>query len=144
MSRAFFIAGTDTDVGKTTIAASLVHEHDVRSSFDKICWASLGQDPAVRDLQNSIHFQLRKHMLPEHAKEQIEVVQALKDAAAATLVLLILDDVWDSAIEKHFDCIDPTTESRLFVTTRVRGLLKHSNEVGLSPPLATLPPPAAQ
>ena len=66
-------------VGKTTIAASLVHEHDVQSSFDKICWVSLGQDPAVRDVQNSIHFQLRKHMLPEHAKEQIEVVQALKD-----------------------------------------------------------------
>jgi hypothetical protein len=118
-------------VGKTTIAASLVYEHDVRSSFDTIAWVSLGQEPSVRELQNSIHFQLCKHDLPEQAKEQHAIFQALKDAAAGTNILLVLDDVWESAMEKPFNCIDPTTPSRLFVTTRIRGLLKHSAEVEL-------------
>jgi hypothetical protein len=116
-------------VGKTTITALLVHEPDVRSSFEKIVWVSIGQEPDVRELQNSIHFQLCNYNLPEH--EAHETAQVLKDAAAGTELLLVLDDVWDSAMEKPFNCIDPSTSSRLLVSTRIRGLLWNSTEVEL-------------
>ena len=118
-------------VGKTTIAASLVHESDVRSSFTKIAWVAVGQEPDVRELQSSIHFQLSKHHLPEQAKEQDERLQALKDAAAGTKVLLVLDDVWDSSMEKLLNCIDLEAGSCLLVTTRVRKLLTKSTDIEL-------------
>ena len=38
-------------VGKTTIAAALVHDEVVRASFENIVWVSVGQEPDIRELQ---------------------------------------------------------------------------------------------
>ena len=38
-------------VGKTTIAAALVHDEEVRETFAKIVWVSVGQHPNIRELQ---------------------------------------------------------------------------------------------
>ena len=43
-------------VGKTTIAAALIEDEDIRKSFDRIVWVSVGQEPDIRELQDSIHF----------------------------------------------------------------------------------------
>ena len=53
--------------GKTTIAAAVVKSSMVRESFDKIVWVSLGQDPNLRQLQESIHVQLTREHVPETA-----------------------------------------------------------------------------
>jgi hypothetical protein len=126
-------------VGKTTIVASLVRDLDARSAFDKAVWVSIGQEPDVRELQNSIHVQLCGRALPEEAKDQDAIGQALKNAAAGAKVLLVLDDIWDSAMEEPFSCVDPATVSRLLVTTRVRGLLRNSTDIEL----CVLPPDEA-
>ena len=47
-------------VGKTTIAAALVADVEILSSFEKIVWVSVGQEPDFRELQDSIHHQLTK------------------------------------------------------------------------------------
>ena len=83
-------------VGKTTIAAALVHEVEVRSSFEKIVWVSVGQEPDIRELQDSIHFQLTKSFLPEDKTHDSEVPQVLRDAAKGVKLLLVLDDIWSA------------------------------------------------
>ena len=45
---------------------------------------------------------------------------------------VVLDDVWHSAHEKQLNCIDTNTASKLFVTTRIRGLLKGCDEISLN------------
>ena len=56
---------------------------------------------------------------------------ALKDASAGKRWLVVLDDVWDSSHEKLLNCVDDSTPSTLFVTTRIRGLLKGCDEISL-------------
>ena len=118
-------------IGKTTIAAALVHDHEVRSSFEKIVWVSLGQDPNLRTLADSIHYQLTKQGLAEDIKDERDALDAIRDAAKDKKVLLVLDDVWNPSHEKPLNCIDPNGASRLLVTTRIRGLLKNSQEVSM-------------
>ena len=93
-------------VGKTTIAAALVHDEEVRQSFDRIVLVSVGQEPNVREFQESIHLQLTKQQLPDAAKNDAMVITALRDAAKGMKVLLVLDDVWDPKHEKPLNFID--------------------------------------
>ena len=116
-------------VGKTTIAAALVHDEVVRASFEKIVWVSVGQEPDIRELQESIHGQMTGEVIPPSAATLELVQRALRDAAKKSKTLLVLDDVWDPKHEKPLNCIDPDNVSRLLVTTRIRGLLKNASEV---------------
>ena len=116
-------------VGKTTIAAALVVDEDIRLFFDKIVWESLGQEPDLREHQSSMHYQLTGQELPDSVKSDREIMGALKDTAADKNVLLVLDDVWDPQHEKALNFLDMDNDSRLLVTTRIRGLLKNSAEV---------------
>ena len=127
-------------VGKTTIAVALVNDQDIRKFFPLIVWASIGQDPDSRELQESIHEQLAGTGIPESATSDALRIKAMKDAAMSKTVLLVLDDVWDPIHEKALNCIDTENDSRLLVTTRIRGLLKNSAEVemGVLPPSEAL------
>ena len=116
-------------VGKTTIAVAVVNDEEVLVFFDNVAWVSLGQDPDIWELQSSLHFQLTNKELPDSAKTDREVLAALREAARDSNVLLVLDDVWDPIHEKSLNFIDVNTDSRLLVTTRIRGLLKNSAEV---------------
>jgi hypothetical protein len=116
-------------IGKTTIAAALVHDDAIRSSFQKIVWVSVGQEPDLRELQESIYAELTESAIPDWAATPELVVSALQRAAKDSLLLLVLDDVWDSRVERSLNCIDPDNGSRLLVTTRIRGLLSNTHEV---------------
>ena len=80
-------------MGKTTIAAALVHDEEIRSVFEKIVWVSVGQEPDIRELQSSLHFQLTGNELQESGKSDREVFKAISDAAADMTTLLVLDAV---------------------------------------------------
>jgi hypothetical protein len=118
-------------VGKTTIAAALVNDEDIRSSFEKIVWVSIGQEPDIRELQESLYEQIAGSVIPPDAKTPSLVFKALRDASKGCSMLLVLDDAWDAQTEKSLSCIDPDNSSKLLVTTRIRGLLKNSAEVEL-------------
>ena len=119
-------------VGKTTIAAALVKDPEIRASFEKIVWVSVGQEPDIRELQESIYGQLSDSTIPDSAKTAELVMKALRTAARDQNVLLVLDDVWDPKHEKPLNVIDSdNAASRLLVTTRIRGLLKNASEVGV-------------
>ena len=116
-------------MGKTTIAAALVHDEEIRSTFEKIVWVSVGQEPDIRELQESIHGQMLCEAIPSSATTLELVQKTLRDAAKRAKTLLVLDDVWDPKHEKPLNCIDPDNASRIVVTTRIRGLLKNVAEV---------------
>ena len=105
------------------------------------------------DLQQQGYHQLTQQSLPQSSRETTETQLAeLKKGAAGRTVLLVLDgewclssplliflflrficvsDMWESAHEKAFACIDEKTPSRLLVTTRIKGMLSQSTQVEL-------------
>ena len=58
-------------------------------------------------------------------------LDALKKACKGKRWLVVLDDVWSPKHEKALNCVDEESPSKLFVTTRIRGLLKGCDEVSL-------------
>ena len=118
-------------VGKTTIAATLVHDDQIRAAFSKIVWVSVGQEPDIRELQEAIHEQLLEKGITDSANTLSLVSTALRNAAKGVKVLLVCDDVWDPKHEKPLNCIDGDNGSRLLVTTRIQKLLNNSCEVSV-------------
>lgn len=106
-------------MGKTTIAAALVNDEETRSSFEKIVWVSVGQEPDIRELQDSMHHQLTEQHFPDSVKTDADAMTALRNAAKTSNILLVLDDVWDPKHEKPLNCIDPDNASRLLVEEEV-------------------------
>lgn len=79
-------------VGKTMTAAALVSDEEVRAHFDKICWVSVGQEPDMAALQQTLYRQLVKRPLPESAKNDDKIaLDMLKDAVKEQKVLPWLD-----------------------------------------------------
>ena len=51
-------------VGKTTMAAAVVRDSVVRNAFTRIAWVSVGQTPAIMELQRSLFNQLTGNTMP--------------------------------------------------------------------------------
>ena len=64
---------------------------------------TLGQEPVLRDAENSAHLQLTGRKIAAAAVHlgDEEVFQVLCDSAAGLDVLLVLDDVWKA---EHITC----------------------------------------
>ena len=94
-------------------------------SFDRVCWASIGQTPDAAVLQQSLYKQLVARPLSAAAQtdEQIALSE-LKEAAKDMSVLLMLDDVWDTSSLGPLNFIDDSAAtSAVVVTTRIRSLI---------------------
>ena len=55
------------------MAAALVRDEEVLAAFEKICWVSVGQEPNMPALLNTLHIQLTSKPLPEDAKARTHV-----------------------------------------------------------------------
>lgn len=82
-------------VGKTTVAAALVNDQEMRAAFDKLLWVSVGQEPDVRELQASLLLQTNKQKLSTDVADK-DVVDEIKEATKGLKILLVLDDVWEA------------------------------------------------
>ena len=117
-------------VGKTVTVAALARDDEVRYAFDKICWVSVGQEPDVPALQQTLHIQLVGRPLPEAAQADERVAhEALKEAAGAATVLLVLDDVWLASHATPLNFVQGACRSAVVITTRMRSLLDGASEV---------------
>jgi hypothetical protein len=108
-------------VGKTTMAAAVVRDMTVRSAFERIGWVSVGQTPAVMELQRVLHQQLTAEPLP--VKDGANAASQLQDLQVACIGqrwLIVLDDVWETEHEQMMSCVDADSASKLLVTTRIR------------------------
>ena len=117
--------------GKTVTAAALVFDKTVRARFDVIAFLPFGQAPVLRDLQKMMHFQLVNKTL-DGSLNGDEVLIALRMACKDRKVLCVLDDVWTKEAYQPFArVLDEATDSRLLVTTRVKGLVPGAPEFAL-------------
>ena len=81
-------------VGKTTMAAAVVRDSAVRHAFARIAWVSVGQTPAVMELQRTLYNHLTGATMPveDGATAQTQH-QALATACVGQRWLIVLDDV---------------------------------------------------
>lgn len=95
-----FLAG----VGKTVVAAELIHNPDVIRHFpDGVLWAHLGADPDVRR-------QLRKWAIAlglndselDKASNLGELCDLIAQAIDRRRLLLVVDDVWSTEVGEYF------------------------------------------
>ena len=115
-------------IGKTTMAAALARDGEVRTAFDKICWVSVGQHPNTLALQQTLYVQLVSRQMPGAGRADESVAFGLLKAAAKDMsVLLVLDDVWNAAHTTLLNFIvDSTSRSDVVITTRICSLLDGS------------------
>lgn len=84
-------------VGKTTVAAALAHDEEVRRMFpDGVLFASLGQDPEVLSTVVAWARSMGADDLSD-AETVSEASGRLRAAMMDKRALLILDDVWEAA-----------------------------------------------
>ena len=79
-------------MGKTTVAASVVNDREVRGAFDKILWVSVGQEPDVREHLASLLKQTNEEELKPDLSDR-EALAKVKKVAKGMKLLLVLDDV---------------------------------------------------
>lgn len=108
-------------VGKSTLAAALAHDCQVRRNFpDGIIWIEVGQHPFMTSLQATIGVYFgdsRDNYLNEQSGT-LRLSRVLQDKTA----LIVLDDVWDHKLVEKFPVNG--TPCRLLVTTRSRTVAK--------------------
>lgn len=76
-------------VGKTTLATELVHDEEVRSLFDRICWVSVGQEPDICSLQAKLYRQLVNRPMEQTARDdELIGLGVLVEVAKSMAVLL--------------------------------------------------------
>ncbi len=103
-------------IGKSTIAASLAYDNQIKNSFpDGILWASLGQEP---DLFSLLRGRIQaldedKTFIPINIETALSHFRTLLQNKK---VLLILDDVWDSLHVQPF--MAGNNSCQMLITTR--------------------------
>lgn len=103
-------------VGKTTLAAALAHDPDIKQAFrDGVLWASLGQEPNLFGELTTWGRALGISNLAAHTIE--EATARLTALLRNQRRLLIVDDVWEAAHAVPF--MVGGRECVLLMTTRV-------------------------
>jgi hypothetical protein len=121
-------------IGKTTISTWLVRQPTVRANYNQVVWATFGQTPNIQKVQSLVYLQLTGSDFATNEMSDDEVLQSLKQAFAEKTVLLVLDDVWEWEHADTVCCVDDSTESRVLLSSRVRGVLEGGDIVDISLP----------
>jgi len=116
-------------VGKTTAAAAVLNDDEVRERYEQMVWINVGLSPEIPFLQNLIFHQLTGSDFPSECTREHHYAAALDHAAYGSRVLLVLDDVWDASHVKRLNFLDRDTSSKLIVTTQMEKLLQGKSGV---------------
>jgi hypothetical protein len=115
-------------IGKTTSAAWVCHQAEVRAHFQLICWVTLGQNPVIEKCEQQLYRQLTGEVLSLQLPPE-QRVEKIKAAMATKSLLLVLDDLWSKEHETYFNFVDGSTDSRVLVSSRVRALLEPNVDI---------------
>ena len=76
------------------MAAVAVHDPSVREAFDCIGWISVGQTPAILDIQRALFYQLTGDSMPVKSDATVaSQLDMLRAACIGKRLLVVLDDV---------------------------------------------------
>jgi hypothetical protein len=120
-------------IGKTVTGAALVRDAQIRDYYDQIIWIPLGQTPVIEKLQGYALKQLNGKVMAADTTQE-EKRELLRRAMVGKRVLLALDDLWHPEHEEDFSLLDPSTDSRVLISTRVRGILTNAAAVEVGVP----------
>jgi hypothetical protein len=123
-------------IGKTTVSSWVAHNDDVRTRFGMIAWISLGQTPILDACINLLYLQLKGAELADSLSSD-QKHEYLKQAFLNRSVLLVLDDCWDAEVATHFKWIDPNTNSKILISSRVRNVLDGGEIIDVTIPSKT-------
>lgn len=102
-------------IGKTTLAVALARHKLISKQYpDGVLWTALGPKPTIRNLLNGWGRQLGLDLAPELNESTCR--NALQAALYNRRMLLIVDDVWETAHGQYFMVAGP--QCRTLVTTR--------------------------
>jgi WD40 repeat protein len=106
-------------IGKSVLASALAHRPEMRRAFpDGVYWVTLGQEPHLEELQQS----LLKALGDDGVFSGVEGgTQKLRETLAGRAALLILDDAWQRLHADAFNVV--SGRCRLLLTTRDVGLV---------------------
>jgi hypothetical protein len=123
-------------LGKTVTGSALLRSDDIRGRYTQLVWLPMGQAPVIDKLQRSLYTQLTGKNPPADfaSSSEEEKHDLLRTAFAGRSVLLSLDDLWEEDHESQLNFIDSDTNSRVIISTRVRGLLQGGSLVDLERP----------
>ena len=120
-------------IGKTTFSSWVTRSDAVRTKFGMVAWVTLGQAPVLGPCLDLLHQQLAGTVMPSGiSAEQKHLI--LQQAFLEKSVLLILDDCWDAGVVKHFNWIDQSTNSKVLISSRVRGVLDGGQIIDVAVP----------
>ncbi|MFQ3537118.1 MAG: NB-ARC domain-containing protein, partial [Aggregatilineales bacterium] len=116
-------------IGKTTLAAALCADCDVRRTFTRILWIELGPNADEARVINTMRAAVNG------GKDEFDTLINARAAFARALhgqkTLIVLDDVWDGDLVKHYRI--GGEDHRLLITTRQKGIIAqlgiHAQEV---------------
>jgi hypothetical protein len=124
-------------IGKTTVSSWVAHDDALRTRFGMIAWISLGQTPVLEACINLLYLQLTGASMVDGLPTDQKHEQ-LKHAFLNRSVLLVLDDCWDAEVATHFKWIDPNTNSKILISSRVRNALDGGNIIDVNVPSKTV------
>jgi hypothetical protein len=120
-------------IGKTTVSSWVAHDDAVRTRFGVIVWISLGQTPVLDACIKLLYLQLKGSELADGLSSD-QKHEHLKLAFLNRSVLLVLDDCWDAEVATHFKWIDPNTNSKILISSRVRNALDGGDVIDVAVP----------
>lgn len=125
-------------IGKTVLAIDVVNDDEIRRAFsDGIFWVTLGQTPAIEELQADLLHAITGRRPSIDSRDDGRAL--LRDALAQRAAMIVLDDVWQATDAAPFDGVDRT--GRLLITTRDSAVVTALGAAEL--PLDVLQPEAA-
>lgn len=120
-------------IGKTTVSCWVTRERSVRTKFGMVAWITLGQTPVLDSCINLLHQQLTGTALPDGVSED-QKHEFLQQAFLGRSVLLVLDDCWDVDVATKFKWIDPNTNSKILISSRIRDALDGGQIINVAAP----------
>ena len=121
-------------ISKTVCAVAICKDVAIREHFSKFAWVSIGQEAAIEELQDTMMMQITGKAIPaEAAAEKNRRLKFLQKAAMQLKgrLLVVLDDPWLPEQVQLLNPLDLASPSKLFITTRIRGLVTQAVEVPL-------------
>lgn len=119
-------------IGKTIVSAWIVRQPKVREAYAHICWVPLGQQPNINKAQSLLYYQLTGLQLA-HSSTVSENEEMIKDGMKGKSILLVVDDCWEAAHSGSLNFIDESTNSKVLMSSRIRGTLEGGDiaQIGL-------------
>ena len=118
---------------RTVISNWLIRRPEVRRTFRKIVWATLGMTPNLLKCQALLYLQLTGLEMSKESSS-VEAKQLLKHAFEGQHVLLVIDDCWELEHSTALNFVDDATPSKVLMSSRVRETLEGGAIVELGLP----------